>query len=166
MWSKSSLLPTFVLTLVLGTMLFSGQLSLSMEQPKHTSASKVKAEIVGVKSDANAGTQQVTIKLIIDKGYHIYANPVENEEFRGTETTVTVTSAHKPLEVKTTYPPGKVLALARTRLKIYQGQITLTTVVRRAPGDTTPLQITISVQATNEEFGLPPAQIKLTAPSN
>jgi DsbC/DsbD-like thiol-disulfide interchange protein len=116
------------------------------------------------KTDA-AGNQQITMKLIIEKGWHIYANPLDNADLKGNETTVTVTGQAKPLEVKTAYPAGKQVTLHGAKMRVYEGEVTLTTTVRRAPGDNAALQVTINVNACDEHTCLPAGEIKLSVPS-
>ena len=51
------------------------------------SDSVVKATAAAEKPDAN-GKQVITLTLAIDKGWHIYANPVGAEDFASVQTTV------------------------------------------------------------------------------
>src|SRR5688572_15752352 len=57
------------------------------------------------KKDAQ-GNEVVTVNLEINKGWHVYANPVGNEDLAPAQTTVTVNSKTKPKEVKVVYPDG------------------------------------------------------------
>src|SRR5207237_5234257 len=102
------------------------------------------------KTDAD-GNQQITLRLIIAKGWYIYANPLDNADFKGNETTVTVSSPNKPLAAKTNYPKGKPHTSGDFNYKIYEGEVTLTTTVRRAAGDIGPLQVNIQVNSCSSE---------------
>ncbi len=109
-------------------------------------------------------TQAVSITLTIDKGWHTYANPVENADLADTQTSVTITSKNKLEGVKLTYPAGtlvkdKVLGDYR----IYEGKVTIKATVRRVRGDTEPLEVAVKVQACSNANCLAPATIKLTA---
>ncbi len=130
---------------------------------KLTSADVVKVRLTATKADAE-GKQTITLRLTIDKGWHIYANPVGCDDFKGCETTVAVTGKVKPVDVRTTYPSGKVLELFGLQIKIYENEVILKTQVQRAPGDTGSLQVTINLQASGAAYGLLPDRIKLTVP--
>ncbi len=155
-----------LLTLLAATLTLSGQLPESLAQGAKNSAGKVKVQVNATKADA-AGNQQITLKLTIEKDWYIYANPVGNDDFKGNETVVKVTGPTPPLEVKTNYPAGKLHADAGISYKVYEGEVTLTTVVRRAAGDTAPLQVTINVHSCNQvsKICLLPGEIKLSVPA-
>src|SRR5947209_5802450 len=68
----------------------------------------VKATARADKPDAQ-GKQTVTLNLTIEGNYHIYANPVGNEDLASSQTTVKVNAAVKPASVKVDYPEGKVI---------------------------------------------------------
>src|SRR5438876_3852468 len=67
---------------------------------------KVKLTASATKPDA-AGKQIVTVTFVIDKGWHIYANPVGNELLAEARTVVDIKAAGKPV-VTVKYPAGKV----------------------------------------------------------
>src|ERR1022692_664337 len=69
------------------------------------SDSKVKASVTATKPDAD-GKQTVTITLEIEKGFYLYANPVNNEFLESAELKVKIV-AKEPAKVKMAYPPGK-----------------------------------------------------------
>src|SRR5207244_2341203 len=68
----------------------------------------VKAEAKADKIGAD-GTQVVTITLTIDKGWHLYANPVGNADLSDNQTTATLSSTNKLQDVKVEYPEGKLV---------------------------------------------------------
>jgi hypothetical protein len=124
----------------------------------------VKVKATADKPDAD-GKQTVTITLDIDKRWHLYANPVGNDEFTNAQTTVTVSAGAKPEDVKIDYPAGTVLKDATLGdFKIYEGQVTIKAQVRRARGDTGPLEVSVKLQACDKGSCLLPATVKVTVP--
>jgi len=129
---------------------------------KSNSVGKAKAEAGKVGAD---GKQVVTITLDVDPKFHIYANPVGNDDFSSNETSVSITSKTKLGGVKVEYPAGKVKKdKVLGDYKIYQGKVTLKATVTRAKGDTGPLAVVIKVQACDDSRCLEPAKITLTVP--
>lgn len=124
----------------------------------------VKAKATAAKPSAD-GKQSVTITLVIDKGWHIYANPVGNESQEESQTTVTVTSKTKPKNVKIEYPKSKVVNdVLVGNYNVYEGTIEIKAAVERAAGDSSPLEIRVKLQACDDKSCLLPATIKLTVP--
>jgi DsbC/DsbD-like thiol-disulfide interchange protein len=123
----------------------------------------VKAEAKADKIAAD-GTQVVTITLTIDKGWHIYANPVGNDDLVDTQTVATLSSKNKLRSVKVEYPAGKLVKDKTVGdYKTFAGTVTIKATVRRATGDAEPLDVAVKVQACNESQCLLPATVKLTA---
>lgn len=123
----------------------------------------VKAEAKADKI-ATDGTQLVTITLTIDKGWHIYANPIGNDDLEGAQTRASVSSKNKLQDVKVEYPKGKLVKeMGVGEFKIYEGTVTIKATVRRAQGDTEPLDVEVKVQACGDSQCLLPATVKLTA---
>jgi DsbC/DsbD-like thiol-disulfide interchange protein len=130
------------------------------------SDSVVKATAKADKPDAD-GRQTVTITLDIEKSWHTYANPVGNEDLGPVQTTVLINAKAKPESVKIDYPAGKLVVDSMLgNYKVYEDKVTLKAQVRRAKGDTSPLEISIKVQACSdaEKKCYLPATIKITAP--
>src|SRR5581483_6955016 len=93
------------------------------------------------------GKQTVTITLEVDPEFHVYANPVGNDDFDSNKTAVTVTGKKKPESVKVDYPPGKpVKDSVVGDYKIYKGKVTIKAVVQRAKGDDGPLEVAVKLQ--------------------
>ena len=113
------------------------------------SDSKVKASIKADKPGAD-GTQKIAITLAVDKGWYIYANPVRSEDFEPNETKVTL-KAKGQLKYAVTYPPEteKTETIGKDTLKyrIYQDSVVIEARVQRTPGDASPLQVKIDVNA-------------------
>jgi DsbC/DsbD-like thiol-disulfide interchange protein len=120
------------------------------------SDSKVKIKASAGKPDAD-GKQVVTIKLKIEKPWHIYANPLGQTDFPGVETKVTVSARQKPAKVSIEYPKGKAYKdpSGEGTIYIYEGEVTIKAVVQRAKGDTGPLDVTLKLQATGKTCLLP-----------
>jgi hypothetical protein len=111
------------------------------------------------------GKQTLTITLEVDPEYHVYANPVGNEDFDSNKTTVSVTGKKKPESVKVDYPPGKAVKDSVVGdYKIYSGKVTIKAVVQRAKGDDGPLEVAVKLQACSKSKCLLPATIKLPVP--
>ncbi len=123
----------------------------------------VKAEAEAGKV-ADDGTQTVTVTLTIDKGWHLYANPVGNEDLTDNQVVVTLTSKNKLNNVKVEYPAGiehkdKTIG----DYKIYEGTVTIKAKVTRNKGDSEPIDVSVKVQACDKSQCLLPATVKLTA---
>jgi DsbC/DsbD-like thiol-disulfide interchange protein len=109
------------------------------------------------------GKQVVTITLAIESGWHIYANPADNEDV--TATTVKVSARVRPRDVKVDYPEGKVVTDPTIgKYRVYEDRATIKATVLRAAGDSGPLEISVKFQACNEKSCLVPATKKLTVP--
>jgi hypothetical protein len=132
------------------------------------SDSVVKVTATATRPDA-AGNQVVTLNLDIEKPWHLYANPVGNEDLEDAATVVTVGAREKPEPVKVEYPEGKLVKDPATKdYRIYEGKVTIKAQVRRAKGDTSPLEVSIQVQACKTEGKsgacLLPATMKVQVP--
>src|SRR5262249_3744706 len=125
------------------------------------SDSVVKIEAKADKPDAD-GNQVVTLTITIDKPYHIYANPVGYEDLSSVQTVVTFTKV-KPEDLKVEYPPGKEIndAALNVSYKIYEDKVTIKATVKRAKGDTSPLEANVKLEACNDKGCLLPATVKV-----
>jgi hypothetical protein len=123
----------------------------------------VKATATADKPDAD-GKQTVTVTLDIEKPWHLYANPVNNDELDNAKTVVTVNAKVKPEAVKVDYPAGKVHADKDGKYDIYEGKVTIKAHVKRAKGDSSPLEVSIKLQACDKSRCLFPSTIKVAVP--
>lgn len=124
----------------------------------------VKATAKADKPDAD-GKQTVTITLDIEKPWHLYANPVGNEDLANAQTVVTISAKSKPEDVKIDYPAGKVITdTVVGNYKVFEGKVAIKAKVKRAKDDTGPLKVTIKLQACNDKSCLLPATIEIPVP--
>jgi DsbC/DsbD-like thiol-disulfide interchange protein len=127
------------------------------------SDSVVKVDVKAEKPDAD-GKQTITITLEIENGWHVYANPVENEDLANAQTVVNVTSKSKLENVKVEYPAGKLQQDNGEKFKIFEGKVTIKAQVKRARNDNGSLELSILLQACNDKTCLQPATIKKELP--
>ncbi len=128
--------------------------------------SVVKVTASADKADAD-GKQVVVVTLTIDKDWHAYANPVILEDLASVQTTVKITSQGKPAEAKIEYPKGKLVKDPVVGdYAIYEGKVEIKAAVRRAKGETGPLEVSVLFQACNDtkKLCLMAATVKLTVP--
>jgi thiol:disulfide interchange protein len=153
----AALLALVALVLALG----SGGTSTAGAGKKKKSYTKVTAK--ANKPDAE-GRQTVTITMEIEKPWYAYANPVGNETFEEARTLVKLAAKGGNLEdVKITYPPGKEKKLEGVgTYRVYEDKVTITGLVRRAKGDTAPLEVTIRYMNCHPKGQcLPPETVKV-----
>jgi DsbC/DsbD-like thiol-disulfide interchange protein len=124
------------------------------------SDSVVKATATADKPDAD-GKQTVTITLDIEKPWHLYANPVDNEDLTPVQTVVSLSAKDKLANVKIDYPAGKLHAEKDEKYKIYEGKVTIKAQVKRNAGDDSPLEVSVKLQACNDKTCLFPATVKI-----
>jgi DsbC/DsbD-like thiol-disulfide interchange protein len=111
------------------------------------------------------GRQLLTVKIAIEKGWHIYANPAGAAG--PVPTTVQVEAASALRDVQIQYPPGKLKTQAGENFHIYEDTVEITVRLQRAvingQPDSSPLTVTVRYQACNDQICLPPRTVKLTA---
>jgi hypothetical protein len=128
------------------------------------SDSVVKVSAKAEKPSAD-GKQMIKLTMTIDKGWHVYANPIGNEDLESAQTKITIAGIEKS-KTRIEYPKGK---LVRDKLvgdyNVYDNEAVITVHVDW-PKDAapTPLEISIKLQACNDKSCLLPATIKLKAP--
>src|SRR5262245_20568246 len=126
------------------------------------SDSKVKITAAADKPDAE-GKQTVTLTFEIEKGWHLYANPVGNDDYKDIQTTVKVLT--KVEEAKVEYPAGKLVQdKVAGNYKTYEDKVQVKVQVKRTKGDTGPIELAVSLQACSEKTCLQPATVKVTVP--
>lgn len=128
------------------------------------SDSKIKAMATASKLGAD-GKQTVTITLEIEKGWYIYANPMNSntDVLEGNETRVAVKTKDK-VKASVKYPAGKQKKDGKYQYDIYEDRIVIQAEVQRAAGDTGPLQVSIDVNTCKKNVCLLPGTVMLTVP--
>jgi DsbC/DsbD-like thiol-disulfide interchange protein len=137
-------------------------------RPVHAQSKKsdsvVKADAKADKPDAD-GKQTMTLTLDIEKPWHLYANPVGNDDLADARTVVSISAKAKVEDVKVEYPVGKVVVDAAVgNYKVYEGKITIKAHLKRTKGDDSPLEVSIKLQACDDKRCLLPATVKVMAP--
>lgn len=128
---------------------------------KSDSVVKVEAKAGKIADD---GSQDVTVTLNIDKGWHLYANPVGNDDLTDNQVVVALGAKNELQNVKVAYPEGKLhVDKVVGNYKIYEGKVTIKASLRRAKGDTDPIDVSVKVQACDASQCLVPATVKTTA---
>jgi DsbC/DsbD-like thiol-disulfide interchange protein len=131
-------------------------------KPKKSEA-VVKVEASATKPDADH-RQTITVKISIDKPWHLYANPVP-EDFPGIPTSLTVEANGKNIDAKTEYPRGKLMKdKTLGDYHVYEDEVKIQTVIQRSKDDTTPLTIIVKVQACSDKQCLLPGTVKVRVP--
>jgi hypothetical protein len=153
---RITLIGFFALALVLGqTISLAGGLR---------SDSKVKVSSTATKPDS-AGKQTVMVTLLVDKGWHLYANPVNNPNLSSNQTVVKVESKTKLTDVKILYPPG-VMKQDKDigNYMVYEGKVNIQAIIQRGPGDLSPLEINVRLHACDANHCLVGASVKNIIP--
>jgi DsbC/DsbD-like thiol-disulfide interchange protein len=114
------------------------------------------------KPDAD-GKQVITITIDVEKGWHAYANPVKHDDLIDAQTDVKITGKKQLDSVQIDYPPGKLLVDAKSGDKYYtyEGKVTIKATIKRAKGDSDPIQVTVKYQECNGNTCKMPAKVKL-----
>jgi DsbC/DsbD-like thiol-disulfide interchange protein len=121
----------------------------------------VKVQATAGKPD-DSGKQTITVQLTIEKGWHVYANPVDHEDLAGTETVVTVKSDGKAVAAKVKYPAGTShTEKGIGTFKIYEDKVTIQAELAKAPG---PLEVSVKFQACDANRCLPSRTVKVNVP--
>jgi DsbC/DsbD-like thiol-disulfide interchange protein len=120
-------------------------------------AGEVQDSQVKLKASASAidkdGQQTVTIKMAINDGWYAYANPVKNEDLESTQTVVKIVGKQNLSDVAIVYPKGHMKTLGKDSYYTYEGTVEIVAKVKRAPGDTSPLDVTVKYQTCNAAKG-------------
>jgi DsbC/DsbD-like thiol-disulfide interchange protein len=120
---------------------------------------KVKAEAGKANAD---GITTVEVSLTVERGWHIYANPVGLEDQADAATTVTVGGSAKAEGVD--YPAGKLVKdKVLGDYKVYEGQVTIKAKVRRPAGGGA-IDLAVKFQACSDSRCLVPATVNVSVP--
>jgi hypothetical protein len=100
-----------------------------------------------------SGKQTVTVTLVVDKKWHIYANPVKWEGYENLQTTIKVSAGVKLAKVDIQYPAGKQYVdkqLPKEKMMVYEEKTDIPIIVQRAAGDVSPLKLDVTFNACDE----------------
>jgi DsbC/DsbD-like thiol-disulfide interchange protein len=124
--------------------------------------SQVKVTATAAKIDKD-GRQAITIKMHINDGWHAYANPVKNEDLESVQTVVKIVGSKNLDKVDIAYPAGKRHMTGTESYHVYEGDVEIIATVKRAAGDTGPLEVTVKYQTCHDKkmLCLPPESVKL-----
>lgn len=134
---------------------------LSYTQAGGRSDAKVKLTAVPGKVDSS-GKQTITLKLEIEKGWHLYANPVANENFEPNQTIVKVYGGVQEAATKVVYPKGHEYVVNKEKILIYEGATQIGVTVQRLNND--PIDVHVKVFACDDKACLPPGNLKVKVP--
>jgi DsbC/DsbD-like thiol-disulfide interchange protein len=124
------------------------------------SDSKVKMTVKA--SPVADGKQTLEIRLMIDDGWYIYANPVDSDLLSSSETTVRIRGVDAK-QVKIDYPKGVEKSLDKISYRAYIGEVTIKATVQRGPTDVGPLRVSVDVNSCSLKEGRCLAQGTLEA---
>jgi DsbC/DsbD-like thiol-disulfide interchange protein len=133
-----------VVAALVGLLLWAGRGDVAGQGAGGTrSDSVVKATASAEKPDAD-GKQVITVKLAVEKGWHVYANPIGAEV--GIPTKVTV-EGKKPEDVQIDYPKGRAIQdPMEGTYRIYEDEAAIKVSTHRT-GDDSPLKLKVKFQA-------------------
>ncbi len=121
----------------------------------------VKVQASASKADA-AGKRTVTVALAIEKGWHVYANPVGLEDLVPAQTKVVIKAAGKPVAASVKYPAGKSHTdKVVGTYQVYEDNVTISADV---PGAAGALEVSVTYQACDAKRCLLPKTVKINVP--
>jgi DsbC/DsbD-like thiol-disulfide interchange protein len=159
---RNSIVTAFVLTLVGAYVLaMSWNRALAQDGGAKKSDSVVKTSAEAAAPDAE-GKQNIIVTMLIDPGWHIYANPVDQEDLASVETKITFEAKDKLENTKVDYPAGKVIEDKTVgKYKVYEDKVEIKAQVQRKAGDNGALELTAKFQACTSTHCLLPATVKV-----
>lgn len=131
-----------------------------MQEKKSTAKTTDKVVTVTAKAEKPAadGTQKVNVTVKIEKGYHIYANPIGNDDLDNNKSVLTVSGADL---VSVDYPKGKTIVdKVLGDYNTYEKEITITAKIKRKAGATGNVEANLKCQACTDKSCLPAITIK------
>lgn len=108
-----------------------------------------------------AGKSVVVFSLDIQKGWHLYANPVNHDFFEGGQVVVKALGT----DAKITYPPGTTRVDKKLgKYDVYEKKVEIRATFDRVVDAANPVEFTIKLQSCDDDVCLVPATVKLTVP--
>ena len=123
---------------------------------KSGSVVKVTAKV----EHSSPGKDVVVVHFDVQKPWHIYANPVGNDEYADSQTSIKVLAKTAP-KVRVDYPAGKDYVLLGEKLKIYDGSFEIRATIERAAGATEPLEAVVRISACDDKSCLLPEVLRI-----
>jgi DsbC/DsbD-like thiol-disulfide interchange protein len=126
---------------------------------KSGSVVKIKARL----EHTGPGKDVIVLRFDVEKGWHLYANPVGNEDLAPAETKVRILSK-EAAKVQVAYPAGTECEIAGTKWRIYQGTFEIRATVEREAGAAGPLEAEVRLQAVDGNSCLLPELVRVPLP--
>jgi hypothetical protein len=126
---------------------------------KSGSVVKIKARL----EHTGPGKDVIVLRFDVEKGWHLYANPVGNEDFAPAETRVRILSKDTA-KVRVDYPAGTEREIAGDKWRIYEGTFEIRATVDRDANATAPLEAEVRLQAVDHNSCLLPEVIRVPLP--
>ena len=133
-------------------------------QVSSTSVVKVRSEEVTLAKGASA---DAVVRLNVQNGYHVNANPASFSYLIPTELKVAPASGVSVDFVTYPDPVTRTFSFADEPLKVYEGDTSVKAKLKAAPSAETGkhnLSAQLRVQACNDQVCYPPGQIEVTIP--
>ena len=93
---------------------------------KHVASEDVVHATVTLAAADKDGKRALSVSLKIDKPWHVYANPVDNDDLEGARTTIDVFADGKRLPAKIDFPKGKAEKDEKgVEYRVFEGEITI-----------------------------------------
>lgn len=159
-WSVLATFLTAILVFVLAIQL--GMVQAQSGAKKSDSVVKIQASAKPVDS---LGYQWVVLNLVIEDGWHLYANPVGSEIMVPAQTLVSVQNVES---FKVVYPKGRLYSENGENFWVYSPQAEIKVLVKRIQGTTQPMDLNVKFQACSHKPGksscLYPATVTIKVP--
>lgn len=106
---------------------------------------------------SEGGATVLLVRLEVEKGWHVYANPPGNDDLKSVATSVSLAGGTK---AEVTYPSGKqVIDPVVGNYRVYEGTEEIRIKLASQPAG--PVKVSVSFQACNEKSCLQPAKVML-----
>ena len=137
-----------------------GLVVVALAAPFGSAGGKLNPVKVDAKAVKSTGDKQVVVvELKIDKGWHVYANPADNEQLAGAETKVQVNAAGKKVPATIKYPPGKEHDDKDVgKYKIYENKVVIPVEFTRTDAA---VEVSVTYQACDAKKCLQPKTVKI-----
>ena len=138
-----------------------GEKSPEVPQKPRASADVVKAECKAAEPNKD-GARVLTITLTVAEPWHVYANPIGNDELKASETKVELLTDGKPVKAAIEFPKGQeVKDSTGAMYRVYEGTVTITATLPAGGKDDPLPEARVRVIACKEGTCLAPSTLKL-----